>query len=154
MDDFINTSPFKRIANLVNFQQQVKNNLQKTYEEIRDVAKQLEKIENVNQALRDENYELNSANETQNTTIHVFQQKILVRDDQLKKRPFTPFTAQRSPKFPNSEKFGGGPRWARVFQIQFSGKAPGQWRLVSRRKREIQLRFFTFEKLCPKPNLF
>ena len=108
MNDLMDTSPLKRIADLINFQQQIKNNLQKTYEEIRDVAKQLEKIENVNQTLRDENYELNSTNETQNTTIQIFQQKILVREDQLKKRPFTLFTVQRSPKFPDPEKFGGG----------------------------------------------
>ena len=39
MDDPMDTSPFRRIANLASFQQQIKNNLQKTYEEIRDVAK-------------------------------------------------------------------------------------------------------------------
>ena len=36
MDDPMDTSLFKRIADLINFQQQVKNNLQKTYEETRD----------------------------------------------------------------------------------------------------------------------
>ena len=123
------TSPLKRIANLINFQQQVKNNFQKTYEEIRDVAKQLEKIENVNQTLRDQNYELNSANETQNTTIQAFQQKILVRENQLKKRPLTPFTAQRSPKFPNPEKFGGARDELEPFKFNFRAKlqANGDW---------------------------
>ena len=40
MDDPMDISPFKRIADLINCQQQVKNNFQKTYEKIRDVAKQ------------------------------------------------------------------------------------------------------------------
>ena len=110
MDDPMDTNPFKRIANLINFQQQVKNNFQKTYEKIRDVAKRLEKIENVNQALRDKNYEFISTNENLNTIIRTFQQKILVKKNQLKKRLLTPFIVfhQRNPKFPNPEKFGGG----------------------------------------------
>ena len=126
MDDPMDTHPFKRIANLASFQQQVKNNLQKTYEEIRDVAKRLEKTENVNQALRDENYELNSTNETQNTTI---QQKILVKKDQLKKRFFTPFTIQRSPKFSKPEKFGGARDELEPFKFNFRAKlqANGDW---------------------------
>ena len=129
MDDFMDTSPFKRIADLISFQQQVKNNFQKTYEEIRDVAKRLEKIENVNQALRDEYYELNSANETQNTTIQVFQQKILVREDQLKKRFFISFKVQRSLKFPNPEKFGGARDELVFFNFNFRAKfqANGDW---------------------------
>ena len=129
MDDPMDTSPFKRIADLINFQQQIKNNFQKTYEKIRDVAKQLEKIENVNQTLRDENYELNSANETQNTTIQAFQQKILVKKDQLKKCLFTPFTVQRSPKFPNPEEFGGARDELEFFKLNFRVKlqANGDW---------------------------
>ena len=38
MDDLMDTNSFKRIANLINFQQVKKKN-RKTYEEFRDVAK-------------------------------------------------------------------------------------------------------------------
>ena len=51
----------------------------------------LKKIENDNQALRDENQKLTSVNEA-------FQREILVREDQLKKRFPAPPTAQRNPK--------------------------------------------------------
>ena len=124
MDDPMDTSPFKRIADLVSFQQQVKNNFQKTYEEIRDVAKRLEKTENVNQALRDENYEFISTNESLNTIIQIFQQKILVKKDQLKKRLLTPFIVphQRNPKFPDFEKFGGVREELEFFKFNFRAK--------------------------------
>ena len=131
MDDPMDTNPPKRIANLTSFQQQVKNNLQKTYEEIRDVAKRLEKTENVNQALRDENYEFISANESLNTTIRIFQQKILVKKDQLKKRFPTPFIVfhQRNPKFPNPKKFGGVRDEFEPFKFNLRAKlqANGDW---------------------------
>ena len=68
------------------------------------------------------NYEFNSTNEAQNTTIQVFQQKILVKEDQLKKRFFTPFTVQRSPKFPNPEKFGGTRDELEPFKFNFRAK--------------------------------
>ena len=131
MDDPMDTSPFKRIADLVSFQQQVKNNFQKTYEEIRDVAKRLEKTENVNQALRDENYEFISVNESLNTIIQAFQQEILVKEDQLKTRLLTPFIVphQRNPKFPNFEKFGGVREELEPFKFNFRAKfqANGDW---------------------------
>ena len=89
----------------------------------------MEKIENVNQTLRDENYELNSANEIQNTTIQVFQQKVLVKKNQLKERPFTPVIVQRSPKFPNPEKFGGARDEFELFKFNLRAKlqANGDW---------------------------
>ena len=79
--------------------------------------------------MRDENYELNSTNETQNTTIQVVQQKILVRENQLKKLFFTPFIVQRNPKFPNPEKFGGARDELTPFKFNFRAKfqANGDW---------------------------
>ena len=59
----------------------------------------MEKTEDVNQTFRDENQELMSANEILNITNQTFQRKILVREDQLKKRFPIPFTAQRNPNF-------------------------------------------------------
>ena len=91
----------------------------------------MEKIENVNQTLRDENYELNSANETQNTTIQAFQQTILVKKDQLKKRLLILLTVlhQRNPKFPNPEKFGGIREELEPFKFNFRAKfqTNGDW---------------------------
>ena len=98
----------------------------------------MEKIENVNQTLRDENYELNSANEIQNTTIQAFQQKILVKKDQLKKRLPTPFTVspQRNPKFPNLDPFGGTRDEFEFFKFNMKAKlqANGDWYFIEKRK--------------------
>ena len=76
----------------------------------------MDKTENVNEIFRDENYILTSTNETQNiiidtrnTTIQNFKQKILIRENQLKKLFFTPFIVshQRNPKFFDPERFSG-----------------------------------------------
>ena len=155
----MDTNPLKRIANLVNFQQQIKNNFQKTYEKIRDVAKQLEKTEKVNQTLRDENYELNSANEIQNTTIQTFQQKILVKKDQLKKRHPTPFTVspQRNPKFPNPDPFGGAGDELEPFKFNMRTKlqANGDWYLIEKGKLNYafsRLKSLAQNQIFPKMN--
>ena len=160
MDDPINTSPFKRIADLASFQQQIKNNFQKIYEKIRDVAKQLEKIENVNQTLRDENYELNSTNEIQNTTIQALQQKILVKKDQLKKRLLTPFTVspQRNPKFPNFDRFGGARDELEPFKFNIKTKlqANGDWYPIEKRKFNYafsRFKGFTQNQILLKMNI-
>ena len=159
MDDFMDTNPFKRIANLINFQQQIKNNFQKTYEKIRDVAKQLEKIENVNQTLRDENYELNSTNEIQNTTIQALQQKKLVKKNQLKKRLPTPFTVspQRNPKFPNLDPFGGTRDEFEFFKFNMKAKlqANGDWYFIEKRKLNYafsRFKGFAQSQIFPKMN--
>ena len=156
----MDTNPLKRIADLASFQQQIKNNLQKTYEKIRDVAKQLKKIENVNQTLRDENYELNSANEIQNTTIQALQQKILVKKDQLKKRLLTPFTVspQRNPKFPNPDPFGGARNEFEPFKFNMKTKlqANGDWYLIEKRKLNYtssRLKSFAQSQIFLKMNL-
>ena len=84
----------------------------------------MEKIENVNQTLRDENYEFVATNENLNTTIQALQQEILVREDQLKKRLPTPPTVphQRNPKFSNPEKFGGIRDELELFKFNFRAK--------------------------------
>ena len=84
----------------------------------------MEKIENVNQAFRDENQKLTLANENKNTTIDVFQRKILVIEDQLKKRFFTPFTVspQRNPKFLDPEQFDGARDEFEFFKFNFKAK--------------------------------
>ena len=96
----MDTETPRRIIYLITFQQQFKTNPQGTYDEICEASKRMEKIENVNQALRDENQKLTSANEA-------FQRKNLARENQLKKRFLTPFTVQRNPKFFDPEQFGG-----------------------------------------------
>ena len=55
MDDSINTENLRRIIDLIIFQQRFKTNFQNIYEEIYEVSKRMEKIENVNQTFRDEN---------------------------------------------------------------------------------------------------
>ena len=101
MDDSMNTENPRRIIDLVIFQQRFKTNFQNIYEEICEVSKRMEKIENVNQTFRDENQKLTLTNENKNTTIDVFQRKNLVMEDQLKKRLLTPFivSPQRNSKF-------------------------------------------------------
>ena len=84
MEIFMDTRPFKRITDLITFQQEFKTKPQKTYQIF------CGKPENVNQTFRDENYELTSANETQNTTIQT-STKNLIKNDQLKKRFLIPF---------------------------------------------------------------
>ena len=86
-----------RITDLITFQQRFKTNPQGIYEKIYEIPKRMEKPENVNEIFRDDNYELTSTNETQNiiietqnTIIQNFKQKILIRENQLKKRFFTP----------------------------------------------------------------
>ena len=88
----MDTEYFNRINDLVTFQQRFKTNLRGIYEDICEISKRMEKTENVNEIFRDENYELTSANETQNTIIQTFKQEILIKEDQLKKLFFTPFT--------------------------------------------------------------
>ena len=102
MDDSINTETFRRIIDLTTFRQRFKTNLQGIYEENCEISKRIEKIENVTQTLRNENQKLTLANE-------VFQRKFLVKEDQLKKHIFTPFTVspQQNPKILNLEQFGG-----------------------------------------------
>ena len=71
--------------------------------------------------------------QTQNTIIQIFKQKILVKEDQLKKRFFTPPTVpyQRNPKFPNPEQFGEFRDELEFFQIQFQNQAPNQrWLII------------------------
>ena len=115
MDDFMDTEPHKRIIDLTTFQQRFKTNSHKKFEFFYDVSKRLEKTENVNQIFRDEKYELTSADE-------IFQQKILVKEDQLKKRFFTPFTISRSPNFFDPEQFGGTRDELEFFKFNFKPK--------------------------------
>ena len=68
---------FRRIIDLITFQQRLKTNPQNTYEKICEISKRMEKTENVNQTFRDENQKLTSANETLNTINQTLQRKIL-----------------------------------------------------------------------------
>ena len=45
----------------------------------------MEKTKNVIETFRDENYELRPTNEAQNTTTQIFNYKILIKENQLKK---------------------------------------------------------------------
>ena len=98
----------------------------------------MERIEDVNQALRDENQKLTLANENKNTTIDALQRKILVMEDQLKKRLLTAFTVwpQRNPKFPDPEQFGGARDEFEPFKLNFRTKLQtnGDWYFTEERK--------------------
>ena len=48
MDDFINTETFRRVIDLIIFQQRFKTNLQNIYEEICEVSKRIKKTEDIN----------------------------------------------------------------------------------------------------------
>ena len=72
MNDSIDTEFSKRIIDLITFQQRFKTNPQNIYEKIYEISKRMEKTETVNEIFRDQNYELTSTNETQNTTIQTF----------------------------------------------------------------------------------
>ena len=69
MNDSINTEIFKRIIDLITFQQRFQTNPQNIYEKIYGTSKRMEITENVNETFRDSKYELTLANETQNTSI-------------------------------------------------------------------------------------
>ena len=119
----------------------------------------MEKIENVNQTLRDENQKLTLTNENKNTIIDALQRKILVIKDQLKKRLPTPFTVlpQRNPKFLDPEQFGGIRDELELFKFNFKTKFqtnPSFKPMVIGilPKKKAQLRFFAFQKFRPKPN--
>ena len=114
----------RRIIDLIIFQQRFETNLQGIYEEIYEASRHMERIEDVNQAFRDENQELTLANENKNTTIDALQREILVMEDQLKKRLLTPLTVspQRSPKFPDPEQFGGTRDELEPFKSNFRAK--------------------------------
>ena len=131
MDGSINTETFRRIIDLIIFQQRFKANPQNIYEKFCEISKRMEKTENVNQTLRNENQKLILANE-------VFQRKILVREDQLKKHIFTPFTVspQRNPKFPNPEQFGGARDKLKPFKFNMKAKfqTNGDWYLTEEGK--------------------
>ena len=112
-----------------------------------------------NQALRDENYELNSTNEIQNTTIQAFQQKILVKKDQLEKRLLTPFTVspQRNPKFPNFDPFGGVRDEFEFFKFNMKAKlqANGDWYFTEKGKLNYtfsRFKSFAQNQILPKMN--
>ena len=76
METPMDSSFFKRIIDLITFQQRFKTNPQDIHQEICEISKRMEKTENVNHIFRDENYELKSINEPQNTTI----QKKLIKN--------------------------------------------------------------------------
>ena len=142
----MDTETPRRIIDLITFQQQFKTNPQGTYDEICEASKRIKKIENVNQTFRDENQKLTSANEA-------FQRKILVREDQLKKRFPTPLTAQRNPKFFDPEKFGGARDELEPFKFNMKTKlqANGDWYFT---EKKIQLRFLASQKPCSKLDFF
>ena len=131
MDDSMDIENPQRIIDLIIFQQRFETNFQNIYEKICEVSKRMEKIEDVNQAFRDENQKLTLTNENKNTTIDVFQRKFLVMEDQLKKRFPTPFTVlpQRNPKFLDPEQFGGARDEFEPFKFNFKTKfqANGDW---------------------------
>ena len=122
MDEPMDTETFRRIIDLVTFQQRFKTNFQNIYEKICEISKRIKIIENVNQALRDKNQELTSANETLNTTNQTFQREILAMEDQLKKNFPKPPTAQRNPKFFDPEQFGGARDEFEFFKFNFKAK--------------------------------
>ena len=129
MEDSMDTETFRRVIDLVNFQQQFKTNPQGTYDEICEASKRMERIKDVNQIFRDENQKLTSANEA-------FQRKSLVREDQLKKRFPTPFTTQRNPKFLDPEQFGGARDELEFFKFRMKAKfqANGDWYFTEKKK--------------------
>ena len=129
MDDFMDTENFRRIIDLITFQQRLKTNPQSIYEEICEISKRMEKTEDVNQTFRYENQELTSANETLNIINQTFQRKILAIEDQLKKSFPTPPTTQRNPKVFDPEQFGGARDELELFKFNFKTKlqANGDW---------------------------
>ena len=66
----MDTSPFKRITDLITFQQRFQTNPQKIYQTIYETLNRMENTENINQVFRDKNYEFTSTNEAQNTHHH------------------------------------------------------------------------------------
>ena len=82
----MNINFFKRINDLIIFQQRFQTNPQRIYQKICEVSNRMENTENINQNFRDKNYELTSTNEilntniqTQNTTIQILKQKFLIK---------------------------------------------------------------------------
>ena len=69
MNNSMDTEFFKRIIDLITFQQRFQTNPQNIYEKNCEISKRMEKTENVIETFRDENYELTSTNETQNIII-------------------------------------------------------------------------------------
>ena len=138
MEDFMDIENSRRIIDLVIFQQRFETNLQNIYEEICEGSKRIEKIEDVNQVFRDENQDLTLTNENKNTTIDVFQRKLLVMEDQLKKRLLILFTVspQRNPKFPDPEQFGEIRDELEFFKFNFKTKflTKGDWYFTEKRK--------------------
>ena len=67
---------------------------------------------------------MTSTNETQNTVIQIFKQKILIRENQLKKRLFTPFIVshQRNPKYFDPEQFEGARDKFEIFKFNMKTK--------------------------------
>ena len=63
------TELFKRIIDLITFQQRFQTNPQNIDEKNCEISKRTEKTENVNETFRNKNYELTSTNETQNIII-------------------------------------------------------------------------------------
>ena len=63
----MDTEIFRRIIDLIIFQQRFKINPQSIYEKNCEISKRMEKIGDVNQAFYDGNKKLTSANETLNT---------------------------------------------------------------------------------------
>ena len=139
MDDSMDTETFRRILDLINFSLRFKTNFQNIYNEICEASKRMEKTENVNQALRDENQKLTSANE-------IFQQKNLVRENQLRKRFPTPFTTQRNPKFFDFEPFGGIRDEFEPFKFNMKTKfqANGDWYFIEKNKFNYAFSRFKF----------
>ena len=132
----MDTETFRRIIDLIIFQQRFKTNLQSIYEKICEISKRIKKTEKVNQIFRDENQKLTSANETLNTTNQTFQREILAMEDQLKKSFPTSLTAQRNPKFLDPEQFGGTRDELEFFKFNFNAKfqTNGDWYPTDERK--------------------
>ena len=77
-----------------------------------------------------------SIHETQNTTIKKFQQKNLIREDQLKKCLFIFPAHQRNSKFPDPEQLGGARDGFEIFEFIFRAKfqTNGDWYFNEKRK--------------------
>ena len=78
MYDSMDTHP-PRITDLITFQQHFKTNPQGIYKKNCESLKRMKKTKNVNEIVRNKNYELTSTMETQNTTIQNFKQFFLFR---------------------------------------------------------------------------
>ena len=129
----------------------IRNKPTKDFEEICEGSKRMEKTENINQAFRDENYELISANEG-------FQREILIRKNQLNKRFFTPFAIQRNPTFFDPEQFAGIRDELEFFKFNMKTKfqANGDWYFTEKKNFNYvfsRFKFFVQGQIFSKMNV-